>query len=212
MGRDDARIDRLLRLPRGAGAACRAAKLAGVSRQRCLRGHLFHRLARGSSVADRRRQERASCPALGLRTLAALGSQSRHAVCVSFRCVRHCGAEPIFLRGAWKRSLRCGSPGIAGITRHPLLWAFTLWALAHMAPNGDLAHVLLFGLFAVFGIAGMSALDRRKRKQWGADYGWFERRRRLRSLSRRSSKGASAFANCACTRGAQWRRWPFMRR
>ena len=25
------------------------------------------------------------------------------------------------------------------------------------------------GLFAVFGIAGMSALDRRKRKQWGAE-------------------------------------------
>ncbi|HWJ20623.1 MAG TPA: NnrU family protein [Geobacterales bacterium] len=65
-------------------------------------------------------------------------------------------------------------PGIAGITRHPLLWAITLWALAHMVPNGDLAHVLLFGLFAVFGVIGMAALDGRKRKQWGLKL-WAER-------------------------------------
>ena len=72
-------------------------------------------------------------------------------------------------------------PGIAGITRHPLLWAITLWALAHMAPNGDLAHVLLFGLFAVFGAAGMSALDRRKRKQWGEAL-WAERAAKTSSV------------------------------
>jgi uncharacterized membrane protein len=59
-------------------------------------------------------------------------------------------------------------PGIAGITRHPLLWAVTLWAAAHIVPNGDLAHAVLFGLFAAFGLAGMAALDRRRRREWGA--------------------------------------------
>lgn len=60
-------------------------------------------------------------------------------------------------------------PGIAGVTRHPLLWAITLWAAAHIVPNGDLAHVLLFGSFALFGVAGMGALDGRRRKEWGRD-------------------------------------------
>jgi uncharacterized membrane protein len=60
-------------------------------------------------------------------------------------------------------------PGIAGVTRHPNLWAITLWAAAHTVPNGDLAHVMLFGLFAVFGITGMFILDARKRREWGQD-------------------------------------------
>jgi uncharacterized membrane protein len=59
------------------------------------------------------------------------------------------------------------TPGVAGVTRHPLLWAIVLWAAAHIVPNGDLAHVLLFGLFTVLGLAGMLALDRRGRRQMG---------------------------------------------
>jgi uncharacterized membrane protein len=65
-------------------------------------------------------------------------------------------------------------PGIAGITRHPLLWAVTLWAGAHIVPNGDVAHVILFGLFALFGLAGMAVLDARQRRQWGPEL-WAER-------------------------------------
>ncbi len=61
------------------------------------------------------------------------------------------------------------APGIAGLTRHPLLWALALWAGAHAVPNGDLAHVLLFAGLAGFAGAGMPALDRRYRRQLGAD-------------------------------------------
>ena len=82
--------------------------------------------------------------------------------------------NPFSIAGRGSASFDTERPGIAGITRHPLLWAITLWALAHMVPNGDLAHVLLFGLFAVFGVVGMAALDGRKRKQWGAKL-WSER-------------------------------------
>jgi len=60
-------------------------------------------------------------------------------------------------------------PGIAGLTRYPVLWAVVLWALAHAVPNGDLAHVLLFGVFAAFGLIGMRMFDRRKKRAWGAD-------------------------------------------
>ncbi len=82
--------------------------------------------------------------------------------------------NPFSFAGRRSASFDADRPGVAGITRHPLLWAITLWALAHMAPNGDLAHVLLFGLFADFGAVGMTALDNRKRKQWGETL-WAER-------------------------------------
>ncbi|WP_417806563.1 NnrU family protein [Thioclava sp.] len=59
-------------------------------------------------------------------------------------------------------------PGVAGLTRQPLLWAILLWASAHLIANGDLAHVILFGAFALFTGAGMRALEARKRRVWGA--------------------------------------------
>jgi uncharacterized membrane protein len=39
-------------------------------------------------------------------------------------------------------------PGIAGVTRHPVLWAAALWAFAHAVPKGDLAHILLLAYLA----------------------------------------------------------------
>lgn len=59
-------------------------------------------------------------------------------------------------------------PGIVGVTRHPVLWAGALWAFAHAIPKGDLAHVLLFGVFGAFSILGMLAIDARKRRILGA--------------------------------------------
>lgn len=54
-------------------------------------------------------------------------------------------------------------PGDAALTRHPLLWALALWALSHLFPNGDLAHVILFGGFALMALAAMPAFDARAR-------------------------------------------------
>lgn len=59
-------------------------------------------------------------------------------------------------------------PGIAGVTRQPLLWALLLWSGAHLWANGDVAHVLLFGVFAVFSLAGMAIVERRRRRVMGA--------------------------------------------
>ena len=65
-------------------------------------------------------------------------------------------------------------PGIVGCTRHPVLWAATLWASAHVPPNGDLAHVIVFCLFAVLGVFGALIVDIRKQRpsapQSGCDY------------------------------------------
>lgn len=60
-------------------------------------------------------------------------------------------------------------PGIAGWLRHPFLAALALWAAGHVPANGDLAHLLMFGGFAGFAVLGMVLIDRRRRREAGAD-------------------------------------------
>lgn len=77
-------------------------------------------------------------------------------------------ANPFSIAGGGPAAFDPDRPGIAGLTRHPLLWAMILWAGSHLVPNGDLAHVLLFGSFAGFAALGVVMLDRRRRRAWGA--------------------------------------------
>jgi uncharacterized membrane protein len=58
--------------------------------------------------------------------------------------------------------------GIIRLTRHPLLLALALWAGLHLLPNGDLAHVILFGVFLGFALLGRWIIDRRKKRQMGS--------------------------------------------
>lgn len=60
-------------------------------------------------------------------------------------------------------------PGIVGLTRQPLLWALLLWSAVHLWANGDLAHVILFGVFALFSAAGMYLVEARRRRNLGAE-------------------------------------------
>ncbi|MEH6829439.1 MAG: NnrU family protein [Sulfitobacter sp.] len=59
-------------------------------------------------------------------------------------------------------------PGIIGFTRHPLLTALTLWAGLHLLPNGDLAHVIMFGTFLGFAILGRKIIDLRTQRLMGS--------------------------------------------
>lgn len=76
--------------------------------------------------------------------------------------------NPLSFGGARPQDFDPERPGIVGVARHPLLWALALWALAHLVPNGNLAHALLFGLFALFAFLGMRMIDRRRRQLLGA--------------------------------------------
>lgn len=49
--------------------------------------------------------------------------------------------------------------GVFAITRHPLMWAFGLWALSHLVINGDLATILLTGSMAVLALLGARFQD-----------------------------------------------------
>jgi len=90
-----------------------------------------------------------------------------------------CRPNPLSLSLAPPGGFEPERPGIAGVVRHPVLWAALLWSLAHVVANGDLAHVIVFGLFAALSVLGMFALDARKRRQLGPA--------RWRELARRTS-------------------------
>ncbi len=81
--------------------------------------------------------------------------------------------NPFSFGGMKNESFDPARPGIIRWMRHPLLVALALWGAIHMVPNGNLAHVLLFGLFAGFALVGMRIIDRRNQhlmgeKEWQA--------------------------------------------
>ncbi len=52
---------------------------------------------------------------------------------------------------------------ITTATRHPMVLAIKVWAFAHLLANGDLASVVLFGSFLVWGVVARISLKRRER-------------------------------------------------
>ncbi len=58
-------------------------------------------------------------------------------------------------------------PAVVSITRHPILWAFALWALSHLITNGDLVAVILFGGLGFFALIGMRIVDKRTKARLG---------------------------------------------
>jgi len=72
--------------------------------------------------------------------------------------------------GGWNNTrFNPDDPGLIGWIRHPLLITLLIWSLAHMVPNGNLAHVIVFGLFAGFSILGMRIIDKRTRRILGTE-------------------------------------------
>lgn len=53
--------------------------------------------------------------------------------------------------------------GVIRITRHPLMWAIMLWAVAHILARGDTRSVVFFGGFLALAGIGTLLMDSRKR-------------------------------------------------
>jgi len=60
--------------------------------------------------------------------------------------------------------------GVIRVTRHPIMWAFMLWAAAHIFARGELKSLVFFGTFLVLGALGSILMDRRKEQALGADW------------------------------------------
>ena len=95
------------------------------------------------------------------------GANALAAVIIALAVAR---PNPLSFGGARNAEFDPNHAGIVGWVRHPLLAAIALWAGAHLLPNGDLAHVILFGTFLGFALLGMKMIDRRKRRQLGGDW------------------------------------------
>lgn len=76
--------------------------------------------------------------------------------------------NPFSFGGAGNARFDPARPGIVRWCRHPVLVALGLWAGLHLLANGDLAHVLLFGVLGLFAFAGTGLVDRRRRREMGA--------------------------------------------
>jgi uncharacterized membrane protein len=61
--------------------------------------------------------------------------------------------------------------GILTVTRHPFLWATTLWAASHLFVRGDAASVILLAGILVLSLGGMVHIDRRREAALGSDWG-----------------------------------------
>ena len=60
--------------------------------------------------------------------------------------------------------------GIIRVTRHPVMWAIMLWALAHLLALGTLQGAIFFGGLLLLAAAGTSLQDARKAKALGEDW------------------------------------------
>lgn len=62
------------------------------------------------------------------------------------------------------KALKAEEParGMLRITRHPMMWGFMLWALAHILARGELKATLFFGSFLVLAGLGAALIDARK--------------------------------------------------
>ncbi|TMV07889.1 NnrU family protein [Ruegeria sediminis] len=78
--------------------------------------------------------------------------------------------NPFSFGGLGRGSFDPDNPGILRLSRHPILLALLLWALAHLFANGSLAHVILFGLFSGFALLGMTLIDKRKAREMGEEW------------------------------------------
>lgn len=55
-----------------------------------------------------------------------------------------------------------GPRGVLRITRHPMMWSFALWALAHILHTGRLETILLAAGIGFLALAGAHMQDRKK--------------------------------------------------
>lgn len=64
--------------------------------------------------------------------------------------------------------------GLTKITRHPMLWSFSLWAASHMIANGDVATWLMGGAILITALNGMPSIDRKRAGQFGEQWQRFK--------------------------------------
>jgi uncharacterized membrane protein len=108
-------------------------------------------------------------PLIGLKPVALAGML----VAVGFVVLGLTTPSPTAVGGEAVLARAPAPVGIQRITRHPFLWGVALWAALHLAVNGDLASLLLFGALGLVALLGTASIDRKRRRALGAAWGGF---------------------------------------
>jgi uncharacterized membrane protein len=58
--------------------------------------------------------------------------------------------------------------GVFRITRHPMLWSFALWAVAHLLVHPEPAAMAIAAAILFLALVGAAGQDAKKRRQLGA--------------------------------------------
>ncbi len=61
--------------------------------------------------------------------------------------------------------------GMISVTRHPFLWGVALWAVSHLAVNGDAANLIMMGGMLILAVGGMFHIDRKREARLGSAWG-----------------------------------------
>lgn len=80
--------------------------------------------------------------------------------------------NPAFPHPEAKRPPIRAATGVFAVTRHPMMWAFMLWALAHIAVWGSPRNLIVAGGILVLALVGSLGQDRKKRRDLGPS--WLE--------------------------------------
>ena len=62
---------------------------------------------------------------------------------------------------------------IRRLTPHPMLWGVTLWSIAHLPANGNLAAVVLFCTLGLFSLFDIMSMNRRGKIKAPRDCRWY---------------------------------------
>ncbi|WP_246449060.1 NnrU family protein [Sphingomonas sabuli] len=60
--------------------------------------------------------------------------------------------------------------GALGITRHPMMWSFAIWAVVHAALSGTTKALVLDGAIAILALLGAAMQDRKKASLHGDNW------------------------------------------
>ena len=74
--------------------------------------------------------------------------------------------NPAFPHPGAKQKARKAT-GVFAITRHPMNWAFALWAIVHLSLWGEPRGLVVAGGILILAIAGSIGQDRKKRRSMG---------------------------------------------
>jgi uncharacterized membrane protein len=81
--------------------------------------------------------------------------------------------NPTAIGGERAEVLAAGPRGILKVTRHPVMWGFALWGIAHLLANGDASSIVLFGGITLLALVGARGQDAKKRQHLGTAWQTF---------------------------------------